>query len=88
MVELSRMSGPMHYLTWDKTAVLPQMCPNVEMLAPCRALFTLAHRLAPAVIFVDEVDSMLSRRDKTGEHEVYALWLYRMAVSAFWSSMD
>ena len=47
--------------------------------APCRALFTLAHRLAPAVIFVDEVDSMLSRRDKTGEHEVRALWSHSAA---------
>lgn len=43
---------------------------NTSCAATCRALFTLAHRLAPAVIFVDEVDSMLSRRDKTGEHEV------------------
>jgi ATP-dependent 26S proteasome regulatory subunit len=52
---------------------LPQAHPDLELTAPCRALFTLAHRLAPAVIFVDEVDSMLSRRDKTGEHEVCAL---------------
>mmetsp|Transcript_30572 Transcript_30572/g.86453 ORF Transcript_30572/g.86453 Transcript_30572/m.86453 type:complete len:921 (+) Transcript_30572:1966-4728(+) len=34
-----------------------------------RALFTLAHKIAPSVIFIDEVDSMLGRRDKTGEHE-------------------
>mmetsp|Transcript_18668 Transcript_18668/g.47844 ORF Transcript_18668/g.47844 Transcript_18668/m.47844 type:complete len:471 (-) Transcript_18668:218-1630(-) len=34
-----------------------------------RALFTLAHKIAPSVVFVDEVDSMLGRRDKTGEHE-------------------
>eukprot|EP00191_Tetraselmis_sp_GSL018_P005038 CAMPEP_0177609912 /NCGR_PEP_ID=MMETSP0419_2-20121207/19416_1 /TAXON_ID=582737 /ORGANISM="Tetraselmis sp., Strain GSL018" /LENGTH=1403 /DNA_ID=CAMNT_0019105017 /DNA_START=319 /DNA_END=4527 /DNA_ORIENTATION=+ len=34
-----------------------------------RALFTLAHKIAPSVVFVDEVDSMLGRRDKHGEHE-------------------
>ncbi|KAK9842953.1 hypothetical protein WJX74_004820 [Apatococcus lobatus] len=34
-----------------------------------KALFTLAHKIAPCVIFVDEVDSLLGRRDKSGEHE-------------------
>lgn len=32
-----------------------------------RAVFTLARKLAPAVIFVDEVDSMLGRRERPGE---------------------
>lgn len=35
-----------------------------------QALFTLAHKISPCVIFVDEVDSLLGRRDKSGEHEV------------------
>jgi AAA+ superfamily predicted ATPase len=34
-----------------------------------RAVFTLARKLSPAVIFVDEVDSMLGRRERPGEHE-------------------
>jgi ATPase family associated with various cellular activities (AAA) len=73
MIDLPRLSDPTHCFTWDRATVLPQTRSDLEMIAPCRALFTLAHRLAPAVIFVDEVDSMLSRRDKTGEHEVDAL---------------
>lgn len=75
MVALNRMSGPTHNLTWGQNNSLASGASrsDLEMTAPCRALFTLAHRLAPAVIFVDEVDSMLSRRDKTGEHEVRAL---------------
>lgn len=35
-----------------------------------RAVFTLASKVAPAVIFIDEVDSMLGSRKSSTEHEV------------------
>lgn len=34
-----------------------------------RALFTLASKIAPCTIFIDEVDSMLGRRDSRHEAE-------------------
>ncbi|ONM28282.1 P-loop containing nucleoside triphosphate hydrolase superfamily protein [Zea mays] len=45
------------------------------LLKPCRdeknvrALFTLAAKVSPTIIFVDEVDSMLGQRNRAGEHE-------------------
>ncbi|XP_062211238.1 uncharacterized protein LOC133912494 isoform X2 [Phragmites australis] len=34
-----------------------------------KAVFSLASKIAPTVIFVDEVDGMLGRRENPGEHE-------------------
>ena len=34
-----------------------------------KAIFSLAIKISPSVIFVDEVDSMLGRRESPGEHE-------------------
>ncbi len=35
-----------------------------------KAIFTLASKIAPCVVFIDEVDSMLGKRDRgSGEHE-------------------
>jgi len=34
-----------------------------------RALFSLASKVSPTVIFIDEVDSMLGQRTRVGEHE-------------------
>ncbi|XP_047960330.1 uncharacterized protein LOC125205444 isoform X2 [Salvia hispanica] len=34
-----------------------------------KAVFSLASKISPSVIFVDEVDSMLGRRETPGEHE-------------------
>jgi SpoVK/Ycf46/Vps4 family AAA+-type ATPase len=34
-----------------------------------KALFTLASKISPCIIFIDEVDCLLGRREKQGEHD-------------------
>ena len=49
-----------------------------------RAIFTLAARLSPCVIFIDEIDSLLSSRDSNGSSEEYT----RKVKNEFMSSWD
>jgi ATP-dependent 26S proteasome regulatory subunit len=50
-----------------------------------RAVFTLASKIAPSVIFIDEVDSILGRRDKHGEHE--AMRKIKNEFMAMWDGL-
>jgi SpoVK/Ycf46/Vps4 family AAA+-type ATPase len=50
-----------------------------------RAVFTLAAKVAPCVIFIDEVDAMLGRRDKNGEHE--AMRKVKNEFMAMWDGL-
>ena len=48
----------------------PARAPAGEGERLVRALFGLAHKLSPSVVFVDEIDSFLSKRgDRSTEHE-------------------
>lgn len=49
-----------------------------------RAIFTLAARLSPCVIFIDEIDSLLSSRDQNGSGQEYS----RKVKNEFMSSWD
>ena len=44
-----------------------------------RALFSLANKIAPCVVFIDEVDSMLGRRDKLGTFSI------RLGINKFFN---
>ena len=49
-----------------------------------RAIFTLASRLSPCVIFIDEIDSLLSSRESGGSNEEFT----RKVKNEFMSSWD
>ena len=49
-----------------------------------RAIFTLAARLSPCVIFIDEIDSLLSSRDQSNSGQEYS----RKVKNEFMSSWD
>jgi SpoVK/Ycf46/Vps4 family AAA+-type ATPase len=57
-----------HFINCNMSAITSKWFGEGERLV--RALFALAHKLAPSVIFVDEIDSFLSKRGQSSsEHE-------------------
>ncbi|GAB4815199.1 hypothetical protein N2152v2_002245 [Parachlorella kessleri] len=57
-----------HFINVNMSAITSKWFGEGERLV--RALFSLAHKLAPAVIFIDEIDSFLSKRGQSSnEHE-------------------
>jgi SpoVK/Ycf46/Vps4 family AAA+-type ATPase len=50
-----------------------------------RALFTLASKIAPCTIFIDEVDSMLGRRDS--RHEAEAMRKIKNEFMTCWDGL-
>lgn len=57
-----------NFLNITMSAVTSKWVGEGEKFA--KAVFTLATKIAPCVIFIDEVDSMLGKRDSHYEHEV------------------
>lgn len=49
------------------------------------ALFSLAQKLAPTIIFIDEIDALLRAR-QTSDHEVSAM--LKAAFMTFWDGLD
>lgn len=56
-----------HFISISMASIGSKWFGEAERYA--RSVFTLASKIAPCVIFVDEVDSILGRRQKQGEHE-------------------
>ncbi|PNT72422.1 hypothetical protein BRADI_2g43980v3 [Brachypodium distachyon] len=56
------------FLNISMSTILSKWFGEAEKIT--RALFSLAAKIAPAIVFVDEVDSMLGQRDNPNEHEL------------------
>lgn len=72
-----------HFINVSMSSIASKWFGDGEKLA--RALFTLAVKLAPSIIFIDEVDSFLCRRDKNGEHE--AMRKIKNEFMAMWDGL-
>lgn len=47
----------------------PENCSNLQYPILLKVLFTMAKASAPAIIFIDEFESLASRRDSPHDHE-------------------
>lgn len=50
-----------------------------------QAIFSVASKISPCVIFIDEVDGLLGKRDKTGEHE--AVRKVKNTIMTMWDGL-
>ena len=50
-----------------------------------KAIFTLAQKISPCVVFFDEVDCILGKRERTGEHE--AMRKIKNTLMSMWDGL-
>ena len=78
---LARESGA-NFLSIDTSTIFNKYVGDSEQNT--RAIFTLAARLSPCVIFIDEIDSLLSSRQSSDSSEEYT----RKVKNEFMASWD
>jgi len=80
---LAKQSG-CFFLNITTSSILSKWLGDASRLV--RAVFTLAHKLQPCIIFIDEVDAMLSRRGSSSEHE--ATLQVKTEFMQLWDGME
>ena len=63
---LAKSSG-CFFLAITSSSILSKYLGDASRLV--RAIFTLAHKLQPCIIFIDEVEALMGKRGSSGEHE-------------------
>ena len=79
--------GGASFLSVDASSVENKWLGESEKNA--KAVFTLARRLAPCVIFIDEVDSLLSSRDGTSDDSAHGtLTSVKTTMMSEWDGLN
>eukprot|EP00798_Chlamydomonas_sp_ICE-L_P012933 gene12933-5967_t len=80
---LAKHSG-CYFLNITSSSILSKWLGDASKLV--RAIFSLAEKLQPCIIFIDEVDAMLGRRGSNSEHE--ATLQVKTEFMQMWDGME